>query len=385
MLYIHGANIFTSEKIIENGALLIEKERISKIGEAAQISPPSDATVLDAAGMSLVPGFIDLQLNGGFGHDFTTNPETIWDVAAELPRYGVTSFLPTIITSPLETVVRGQEVLLSGNGKGGALPLGLHVEGPFLNPKKKGAHQAKHLRTPSLEEISAWTHDRGVRLVTLAPELPGAEEMVEYLADQGVVVSAGHSMATFDEAKHGFDAGIKYATHLFNAMPPVHHRQPGLIGAALNDERCTVGLIPDGIHLHPSIVQTIWSAKDNQRISLVTDAMAALGMKPGRYRIGEKEVIVMNEDARLDDGTLAGSILSLDQALRNMMMFTGCSLAEALPTITSTPAELLNIADQRGTLLPGSYADLVLLTKEFDVAVTIVEGEIVHYVERIER
>jgi len=386
MLYIYGATIYAPQKTIENGAILIEKSHISKIGETAQISPPSDATILNAAGMSLVPGFIDLQLNGGFGHDFTTNPETIWEVAAELPRYGVTSFLPTIITSPLETVARGQEVLLNGNGDGdrGAIPLGLHVEGPFLNPKKKGAHHAKHLRTPKLEEIFTWTHEQGVSLVTLAPELLGAVEMADLLTHQGVVVSAGHSMATIKEAKRGFDAGITYATHLFNAMPALHHREPGLIGAALNDSRCTIGIIPDGIHLHPSVVQTIWSAKENQLISVVTDAMAALGMLPGRYQIGEKEVIVTKDDARLEDGTLAGSILSLDQALRNLMTFTGCSLGEALPTITSTPAALLNIADRRGTLLPGSYADLVLLTDEFEVAVTIVDGEILYTAEGIE-
>jgi N-acetylglucosamine-6-phosphate deacetylase len=386
MLFIRGATIYTPQKKIENGAILVVNGRISSIGEAGQITPPTEVQILDAEGMSLVPGFIDLQLNGGFGHDFTTSPETIWDVATELPQYGVTSFLPTIITSPLETVARGQKVLHNGNGNGksGAVPLGLHVEGPFLNPKKKGAHNAKHLRTPDLGAISAWAPNQGVRLVTLAPELPGALEMAETLESRGVVVSAGHSMATYDEAIAGFNAGITYCTHLFNAMPPLHHRKPGLIGAALGDNRCTVGMIPDGIHLHPAVAQTIWAAKDNQKLTLVTDAMAALGMPPGRYQIGDKEVFVTENDARLKDGTLAGSILSMDQALRNLMAFTGCSLMEALPAITTTPASLLDIADQRGTLSPGSYADLVLLTPELEVAVTLVKGEVVYAVEGIE-
>ena len=291
MLIIRGATIYTPTMQIENSALLLDNGQVAGIEKVDQFTPPDDARIIDAPGMSLVPGFIDLQFNGGFGHDFTTNPETIWDVAVELPRYGVTSFLPTIVTSPLETVGRGQKALLEGNvgGKSGAIPLGLHIEGPFLNPKKKGAHNAKHLRSPDLEAISDWTPDKGVSLVTLAPELPGALEMIETLRSRSVVVSAGHSMASYEEALTGFNAGITYGTHLFNAMPPLHHRQPGLIGAALSDIRCTVGIIPDGIHLHPAVVKTIWSAKGNQKLTLVTDAMAALGMPPGRYQIGDKD------------------------------------------------------------------------------------------------
>ena len=383
MLFIRSATIYTPKKRIENGALLLVDGRIASIGKGDQVTPPAGTPVLDVAGMSLVPGFIDLQFNGGFGHDFTTNPETIWDVATELPQYGVTSFLPTIITSPLATVARGQKVLLKGNGGGkhSALPLGLHVEGPFLNPQKKGAHNAKYLRSPDLEAISGWVPDQGVRLVTLAPELPGALEMVETLESQGIVVSAGHSMATYEEALAGFTAGITYGTHLFNAMPPLHHRAPGLIGAALSDKRCTVGIIPDGIHLHPAIVQAIWSAKGNQKLTLVTDAMAALGMPPGRYQIGDKEVFVTDIDARLADGTLAGSILSLDAALLNLIEFTGCTLEQALPTVTTTPANVLGIADQKGQITPGYDADLVLLTSELEVAATIVAGEIVYKME----
>lgn len=386
MLIIRGATIYTPTMQIENSALLLDNGQVAGIEKVDQFTPPDDARIIDAPGMSLVPGFIDLQFNGGFGHDFTTNPETIWDVAVELPRYGVTSFLPTIVTSPLETVGRGQKALLEGNvgGKSGAIPLGLHIEGPFLNPKKKGAHNAKHLRSPDLEAISDWTPDKGVSLVTLAPELPGALEMIETLRSRSVVVSAGHSMASYEEALTGFNAGITYGTHLFNAMPPLHHRQPGLIGAALSDIRCTVGIIPDGIHLHPAVVKTIWSAKGNQKLTLVTDAMAALGMPPGRYQIGDKEVTVTEEDARLADGTLAGSILSMDQALRNLIAFSGCSLLEALPMITTVPATLLGIADQRGDLFPGSYADLVLLTPELEVALTVVEGEILYAEKDIE-
>ena len=193
-------------------------------------------TNINAAGLILAPGFIDLQFNGAFGDDFTADPATIWRVAEQLPRYGVTAFLPTIITAPLEKVAAGQKVVTDGRPDRfrGAWPLGLHVEGPFLNPQKKGAHNPKHLRLPSVEAVAGWSPETGVRLVTLAPELPGALEMIVALADRGVLVSAGHSMATFDQAVAGFDAGARYGTHLFNAMPTLGHRDPGLAGALLD-------------------------------------------------------------------------------------------------------------------------------------------------------
>jgi N-acetylglucosamine-6-phosphate deacetylase len=212
----------------------------------------------------------------------------------------------------------------------------------------------------------------------MAPELPGALDVTQTLVERGVVVSAGHSNATFAEAQAGIEAGIRYGTHLFNAMPGLHHREPGLIGALLSDSRVTVGLIPDGIHVHPAVVKLAWQALRSERLNLVTDATASLGMPPGRYRIGPQEVFVDETSARLADGTLAGSILSLDAALQNLMSFAGCSLEEALPTITSTPAELLGLSDQRGRLGPGLAADLVLLTADLDVAMTIVNGKVVY-------
>jgi N-acetylglucosamine-6-phosphate deacetylase len=319
-------------------------------------------------------------VNGASGYDFTADPTTIWPVAADLPRFGVTAFLPTIISSPLETVAAAQEILTQAPASGltGAIPLGLHVEGPFLNPEKKGAHNPGHLRPPDPAKIDGWSPDRGIRLVTLAPELPGALELVTTLIQRGVVVSAGHSNATYAEAQAGLDAGIRYGTHLFNAMPTLHHREPGLVGALLTDPRPTVGLIADGIHTHPSIVRVAWRTLGNTRLNLVTDAMAALGMPPGRHVLGDFRVTVDQTGARLDDGTLAGSVLSLDQALRNLITFSGCSLAEALPTVTTTPAKLLGLADRRGQLAPGFAADLVLLSPELEVVMTVVHGQVAY-------
>jgi N-acetylglucosamine-6-phosphate deacetylase len=380
MLYIHNATIYTPEEIIEQGAILVDGQRIVACAPTVELSMPQGAETLDARGARIVPGFIDLQLNGAFGDDFTVSPETIWHVAEGLPRWGVTSFLPTIITSPLSQVGKAQEVLSSGPHPGwtGSVPLGLHCEGPFLNPQKKGAHNPNHLRLPALEAVATWSPQQHVRLVTLAPELPGALPVIEALAARGVLVSSGHSMATYVEAQAGFVAGARYGTHLFNAMPALEHREPGLPGALLTTPQQTAGIIPDGVHTHPAIVALAWQMKGPQRLNVVTDAMAALGMPPGRYMLGDQEVTVTERDARLPSGTLAGSVLAMDEALRKLLSYTGCSLSEALQTMTSTPADLLGIGHERGRIVPGAYADLVMLTPELHVAWTMVEGKTIY-------
>ncbi len=377
MLYIYNATIYTPQAVVDQGAILVDGQYIVACAPAAELPPPAGAEMLDAGGAAVAPGFIDLQLNGAFGDDFTESPDTIWRVAAGLPRWGVTAFLPTIITSPLAQVGKAQAVLAGGPPAGwtGSIPLGLHCEGPFLNPQKKGAHNPRHLRLPSLEAVAAWSPQQHVRLVTLAPELPGALPVIEALVARGVLLSCGHSMATYAEAQAAFAAGARYGTHLFNAMPTLEHREPGLPGALLASSAQTTGIIPDGVHIHPAIVALAWQAKGPQRLNVVTDAMAALGMPPGRYMLADQEVIVTERDARLASGTLAGSVLPMDAALRNLLAFTGCSLAEALPTITSTPADLLGMGQQRGRLMPGAYADLVMLTPDLHVSLTMVEGK----------
>lgn len=379
MFYVHGATAYTPDREIADAAVLIDGAEIVAVGPTAMLPCPAGAEVLDATGLILTPGFIELQINGAFGRDFTADPVAIWPVAAQLPRYGVTSFLPTIITSPLETIAEAREIVMHPPaGFLGALPLGLHVEGPFLNPQKKGAHNPAYLRPPDPAIVQGWTPASGVRLVTLAPELPGAAETIRALVENGVVVSAGHSMATCEEARAGFAAGIRYGTHLFNAMPAFNHREPGLPGALLTDPRVVVGFIADGVHTHPSVIGLVWRALGGRRLNLVTDAMAALGMPAGRHPLGDFDVWVDGTSARLADGTLAGSILALDQALRNLMANTGCTLAAALPTVTTTPADLLGLGDTRGRLAPGYQADLTLLTPDLQVQATIVAGQVVY-------
>ena len=258
----------------------------------------------------------------------------------------------------------------------GSTPLGLHCEGPFLNPKKKGAHNPLHLRQPAVADVAAWSPAQQVRLVTLAPELPGALDVVRALVGRGVVVSAGHSMATYAEAQAGFEAGISYGTHLFNAMPTLEHREPGLPGALLTTPDLVVGIIPDGVHTHPAVVALAWACTGPNRLNVVTDAMAALGMPPGVYGLADQAVTVTEREARLPSGTLAGSVLAMDAALRQLIHFTGCSLPDALCTMTLTPARLLGLEHERGQIIPGAVADLVFLTPELEVVKTIVNGEV---------
>ncbi|HRQ41428.1 MAG TPA: N-acetylglucosamine-6-phosphate deacetylase [Chloroflexota bacterium] len=371
------ANILTPDGVIEEGVVVVADGRISAISPST-----TSPAALHAPDHFLVPGFIDLQLNGAFGLDFTRQPETIWEVAARLPQYGVTGFLPTVITSPLATVRKAQEVLGTRPSTfSGAEPWGLHLEGPFLNPQKKGAHNPDHMQRPTLKAVADWLPETHVRLVTLAPELPGALPVIAALAERGVVVSAGHSMATFAEAKAGFAAGVRYGTHLFNAMPGLHHREPGLVGALLDDERATVGIIPDGVHVHPALLKLAWQTT-GPRLNLVTDAMAALGMPPGAYDLGDFPVTVDTTTCRLPDGTLAGSILGMDTAVRNFISYTGCSLAEAIAAVTTVPADLLGLGQRKGRIAPGYDADLVLLTPDLQVAMTMVRGEVLYDVMR---
>ena len=258
-----------------------------------------------------------MQLNGAYGADFTNDGRAVASVAARLPETGVTAFVPTIITSPwAEYPNRLREVREASRNLAGARVLGVHLEGPYLNPAKKGAHNPAFLRAPNVDEMLRWA-DESVRMVTLAPELPGALDAIKALRARGIVVSAGHSNATCEQAMAGFDAGLGWVTHLFNAMRALGHREPGLPGATLTSP-VPCGMIVDGIHTHPSIVKLAYRAKGASSLTLVTDAMEAMGMPPGRYRLSDREVIVDETSARLADGTLAGSILTMDQAVRNI-------------------------------------------------------------------
>ncbi len=340
---------------------------------------PDHQLVVDATGLLIAPGFVDLQLNGAFGRDFATDPHAMWDLAALLPRFGVTSFLPTVITAPLARYRQAIDAWSSPPATNGAhaAPLGLHFEGPMLNPKRVGAHPVKHLQVPHLDLIADWTRAQGVALVTLAPELAGAADVAAELRRQGVVVSAGHTDADRDEAEAAFGAGIGLVTHLFNAMAPFGHRAPNLVGAALTNPGVIVGLIVDGIHVDPTAIELAWRAKGPDGLLLVTDAVAPMGLGdhlPTEARLGAHSIRSDGKSVRRPDGTLAGSLLSLDQAVRNLIAFTGCSVAAALRCASTVPAGVIG-EHRRGRIAPGAIADLVVLNDALEVQMTFCSGQ----------
>ena len=325
----------------------------------------------------IAPGLIDLQVNGAYGFDFTADSTSIAEVAARLPATGVTAFLPTIITSPLEAYPRFlRDLERAMQDARGAQVLGAHLEGPYLSSKRAGAHNPNYLRTPNLGELATWAGSPRVRLVTLAPELPGALEMIRELCARCVIVGAGHSDASYAQAIASFQAGITWGTHLFSAMPPFAHRAPGLVGALLSSD-VPVGLIVDGVHVHPAVVKTVFRAKGARGVTLVTDAMMAMGMGPGQYMLGDRPVTVDATSVRLDSETLAGSILQMDAAIRNVIEYTGCTLADALAMASATPARVLGL-EKKGRIEEGGDADLLVLDKALRVEMTIAHGEIVY-------
>lgn len=339
---------------------------------------PGRGTTIEADGLLVAPGYIDLQINGGYGLDLATEPESMWELARSLPQHGVTSFLPTIISSPPTVTDRALAALTARpDGHHGAEPLGLHFEGPMLHPERAGAHDPANLVAPDPALVARWTRANGVALVTLAPELAGVMEVIDFLTANGVTVSAGHSTATASEAAAAFDAGVSMVTHLFNAMNPLNHRAPGLAGAALADERVAVGLIADGVHVDPVAVKVVWRAKRPERTVLVTDAVAAQGLGPGHHHLGNRVIVADTTSVRTEDGVLAGGVLTMDRAVVNAIAFTGCTIAEAVIAASTTPAEVIGSTD-RGHLRPGAVADIVLLEANGSVAVTICRGRIAH-------
>lgn len=330
-----------------------------------------------ADGLLVAPGFIDLQCNGAGGIDLSREPERLWEVATLLPQWGVTAWAPTIVSSDAMVRDRAIEALRQGppNGRGfGAIPLGLHFEGPFLHHNRRGAHRAEMLVSPDPELIQTWSADNGVGLVTLAPELAGGLDLVRTLVERGIVVAVGHSDASAGEALLAIDSGVSYVTHLFNAMAPFHHRNPGLAGIALADERVRVSVIADGIHLHPVTVALAQRALGS-RLTLVTDSVSALGAPGSMAKVmGEAETVV-GDSVRLPDGTLTGTVLSMDQAVRNLVAFSGCSVDEAVAAASTSPAAVVG-AGNKGLLREGCDADLVVLTPDLRVVATILGGEV---------
>ena len=323
------------------------------------------------------PGLIDLQVNGGFGFEVGDDAQSLRGLAAALPATGVTAFLPTLVTRDQAGYRRARQAFSGARWAPGARALGLHLEGPFISVSRAGAHRRELILDASASFADEVTDGGDVRMVTIAPERPGALELITRLRDRGIVVSLGHTDATFDQFVAGIDAGATMTTHLYNGMSLFHHRAPGAVGAALADERVVASIIADGVHAHFAALNLALRAKGPDRLALVTDAVAAAGCGAGTFSLAGEEVVSDGTVVRLADGTLAGSTLTMDRAVRTMLTFTGAQLEDALTMATETPARVLGLSTQ-GRLRVGGDADLVLWDNALEVAMTFVGGVAVY-------
>jgi N-acetylglucosamine-6-phosphate deacetylase len=371
---ITAARLFTPTEEIESPFLVIEDGKVLAIGSLRDSELPASGRHLDFPGMVLAPGFIDIHIHGGAGHDvMEADSDALAAIEKHLVRTGVTSYLATTVTAPRDRLTRAldylgkQAVSPRRNGHRAAL-LGIHLEGPFISHAKCGVHPQEDLLQPSPQLFDRFREEShgAIRLITIAPELTGAVETIRHARNAGVCCSLGHSNATFAEAMRGVAAGATHATHTFNAMRAFDHREPGILGAVLTEEALTADIIADGIHTARAALKLFFAAKGPERAILITDAISATGMPEGRYKLGTMEVDV--KDGRCEyQGRLAGSVLTLDQAVQNVTRFTSLPLPQVLRMATLNPAVLLGIFPQRGTLMPGSIADVVVLTPAGEV------------------
>lgn len=363
-------------------AVTIEGGRITDVD---QVGVRAQAR-LDAQDCVVLPGFLDIHIHGAAGHDtMDATPAALEGMAQFLVRHGVTGFLPTTMTAPhastLAALHNVAQFLAHPPVSADTIPprarvLGIHLEGPYLSPDFPGAQAASAIRPPDLQEFTAYLDAGPVGLVTLAPELPGADALIAAARARGIRLALGHSAAGYEQAQAAFAHGVQQVTHTYNAMTGLHHRAPGALGAALVDDRIHTQLIADTIHVHPAAMNILMRCKGPEKTILISDAIAATGMQPGRFTLGGQEVIVHNGECRLASGALAGSILTLDAALRNLMAATGLALSEAWLCTSLAPAQALGLEDALGMIAPGYWADLVVLDEAMDVVATVVGGEI---------
>ncbi|WP_069817383.1 N-acetylglucosamine-6-phosphate deacetylase [Streptomyces sp. TP-A0874] len=365
-----GARLALPSGVVEDGRLAVE---------GRTIAPPAGGggTVWDLAGHWVVPGFVDMHVHGGGGASFSAgSPEEALRVIATHRRHGTTTMAASTVTGDLEDLARQAAVLAELVEQGDLA--GIHFEGPFIAPGRCGAHEPALLREPDPADVRKLLGAaRGTaRMVTLAPERPGGLESVRLLAESGVIAAIGHTDATYDATRAAIDAGATVATHLFNAMPALHHREPGPIAALLADERITVELINDGVHLHSAVLRLAFDRAGADRVAFITDAMGAAGNGDGRYPLGGMEVEVREGVARLvEGGSIAGSTLTLDTAFRRAVTVDRLPVPEVVRALSATPARLLGCYDRVGSLEPGKDADLVVLDEGFSVAGVMRRGE----------
>jgi N-acetylglucosamine-6-phosphate deacetylase len=385
---LSGGDVFTGAEELDPGTVFLGAGRVIAVVEGAMDDPENGCHFLDVSGLIVTPGFIDLHCHGMLGIDVNSaGADALHALAAQAPQFGVTALSPTASACDerdLNLVLEAYRAAVEVDYPGARL-LGLHLESGFINPSFAGAQPSTALLTldsPAAASLKKLIDARkaDVLRVTLAPELPGAEALIRWLRERRILVSLGHSGASYAQASAAIDAGATTATHLFNAMAPLHHREPGLVGAVLECDDVFVELVCDGVHVHPAIISMVISAKGGERVLPVTDSLSAAGMGDGRYTLAGQTVIVRDGVARLADGTLAGGTSTMDAVLRMLVDVVGWDLGEAIGMVSATPALAMGRPDI-GRLVPGAAADVVILDQDLQVVSTFVAGVTVWPVE----
>lgn len=382
--YALKGNLVADGQELHNGLVVVGNGTISYAGKADAYGKALPDHVVTVEDGWICPGFVDMHMHGIDGYDtMDGTPESLQAISTALARHGVTSFLATTMTAPYDQL---EKVLVniaqnSREGLPGAQAIGIHLEGPWINPRYKGAQKEENIAIPKLDAVQKlYGLSEGlIKVVTIAPEQPEALEAIAWLKERDVIVSAGHTGATFAQATEAVDAGVRHFTHCFNAMTGLHHREPGVVGAAMYHEQLSTELIADGIHVHPAVMKILYRVKTAERLALVSDSMRAAAMGEGTYDLGGQEVHVQDNQAKLADGTLAGSILTLNRAVGNMVTLSGVSLPDAVEMASLTPASILGIGERKGRLAAGYDADITVLNSQFDVTMTFVAGKEVYH------
>ena len=381
---VTARRLYTPTEEIAHPLVVLEDGHISEISSRASHAPPAKAHVVDFADAALAPGFLDIHIHGGAGLDLMrATPGELPRLGQFLITHGVIGYFATTVAAPLDATCAALERLAdaidqkppTNETATAARPLGIHLEGPFLSHKRRGVHPSEYLVEPTVPIFERlWQAARGhVRMMTIAPEIPGAIEVIAEASRRQVCVSIGHSDAELPVAKEAVSAGARHATHTFNAMRPLDHRNPGIIGEVLSDDTVTADIIADGIHVSPEVVKLFLHSKGPDRAVLITDAISATGMPDGTYQLGPIQVQVRDGKCTAGD-SLAGSVLTMDRAVRNVTRFSNWTLGEAVRAATLNPARAVGLSEKYGRLVPGAEANFVVLSPAGDVLKTVVAG-----------
>lgn len=382
--YLIHAKLYTGEVVFQNGFILIENNKISAAGDLAEMPEPAadDKVINFKDKASILPGFIDIHIHGAAGADvMDATKEAILTMSRALPKEGTTSYLATTMTADrgqIMDALKNAADYIERENQDGAEVLGIHLEGPFLNPIRAGAQAPGNIIEPSIALFDHWLEKANdhIKLVTLAPERKNGYQLARHLTSAGITASIGHSDAVYSEVERAVENGVNHATHLFNGMRGIHHREPGVAGTVLMMDVVKTEMIVDGIHIAPEMVKFAYKVKGSEGTILITDAMRAKGLGAGKYDLGGQEVTVDEDRATLADGTLAGSILTFRDAAVNMMDYTGCSLEEIVRMSSVNPAKQIGVYDRKGSLSIGKDADIVVFDENNEVLMTFCRGKI---------